>query len=44
MMNEDNAGEIQRLKEENEKLKSALESRAKPADASKKVSTQPRFF
>ena len=44
MMNEDNADEIQRLKEENERLKSALESRANPADASKKVSTQQRFF
>ena len=42
MVNDDNSQEIQRLKDENEQLKSALES--KQSVASKKSSQEPRFF
>jgi hypothetical protein len=44
MANDENSQEIQRLKEENEQLKSALENKSKQSVASKISSQEPRFF
>jgi len=44
MVNDENSQEIQRLKEENEQLKSALENKSKQSVVSKKSSQEPRFF
>jgi cell shape-determining protein MreC len=44
MVNDENSQEIQRLKEENDQLKSALQHQSKQSVASKKSSQEPRFF
>jgi hypothetical protein len=44
MINDENSQEIQRLKEENEQLKSALENKSRQSVVSKKSSQEPRFF
>ena len=44
MANVENAQEIQRLKDENEQLKLALENKSKQSVMSKKSSQEPRFF
>jgi hypothetical protein len=44
MVNDENSQEIQRLKEENDQLKSALQHQSKQSVASKKSSQEPKFF